>query len=62
MENNYIKYSNIVVPMTNYSKFALESCLEEYGNMGYQLASAQMIEYGYGTKQMYLFFTREEKE
>lgn len=62
MENNFIKYSNIVVPMRNYSKFALKSCLEEYGNMGYQLASTQIIENGYGTKEMYLFFTREEKE
>ena len=62
MENNFTRYSNIVVPMRNYSKCALENCLEEYGDMGYQLASTQMIENAYRTKEMYLFFTREEKD
>ena len=58
MENNFAKYSNIVVSMRNYSKVALERCLEEYGNMGYQLVSTQMIENIYRTKEMYLLFNR----
>ena len=62
MENNFTRYSNIVVTMRNYSKCALENCLEEYSDMGYQLASTQMIENTYRTKEMYLFFTREEKD
>lgn len=62
MENNFTKYSNIVVPIRNYSEFTLQACLEEYGDMGYQLVSTQMIENAYRTKEMYLFFTREEKD
>ena len=62
MENNFTRYSNIVVPMRSYLKCVLENCSEEYGDMGYQLVSTQMIENAYRTKEMYLFFTREEKD
>ena len=62
MENNFVKYSNIVIPIRSYSKFGLENCLEEYGNMGYQLVSTQIVNNDYGSKEIYLFFTREEKE
>lgn len=62
MENNFVKYSNVVVTVSNYATSALRDCLEEFGNAGYKLVSTQMAKKTYGAEVMYLFFTREEKE
>lgn len=62
MENNFARYSNVVVTVPNYETSALQRRLEEYGKAGYKLVSTQMAKNIYGTEVMYLFFVREEKE
>lgn len=55
-----MKFSNIVVTISNYATEDLGSELEYYGDKGYKLVSVQMAKNKYGAEVMYLFFTREE--
>ncbi len=55
-----MKFSNIVVTISNYATPDLESELEYYGDKGYKLVAVQMAKNKYGAEVMYLFFTREE--
>ena len=56
-----MKFSNIVVTVSNYATPDLGSDLEYYGDKGYKLVSVQMAKNKYGAEVMYLFFTREEE-
>lgn len=56
-----MKFSNIVVTVSNYATSDLESDLDYYGDKGYKLVSVQMAKNKYGAEVMYLFFTREEE-
>lgn len=55
-----MKFSNIVITISNYATLDLDNDLDYYGNKGYKLVSVQMAKNKYGAEVMYLFFTREE--
>lgn len=56
-----MRFSNIVITVSNYATPDLGSDLEYYGDKGYKLVSVQMAKNKYGAEVMYLFFTREEE-
>lgn len=56
-----MKFSNIVITISNYATSDLNNDLDYYGGKGYKLVSVQMAKNKYGAEAMYLFFTREEE-
>lgn len=56
-----MKFSNIVITVSNYATLDLGSYLNYYGDKGYKLVSVQMAKNEYCAEVMYLFFTREEE-
>jgi hypothetical protein len=53
-----MKYTQIVVPISNYSTDALQKKLNRYGNEGYKFVNSVMAKNKYGVEVMYLFFVK----
>ena len=56
------KYKNTAAYINAYYTDVLEETLTDYGNAGYRLVSAQVMEEKNCVQIMYLFFTKEVEE
>lgn len=56
------KIKNKVVRISNYCTSTLQKILSEHAEEGYRVISSTVAPNEYGVLEMFLFFTKEEKE